>query len=221
MWLGDGMDLLTLRRKASTVALSAFRVTPGPIKRAVVRTVAPSYTVGAVCVIEHDGEFLVLWQPHRRGWSLPGGLLGKGEDPADAVRREVREEVGLDIDPGDPVTIRVDPVEQGVDVVFRVRLDRRPELALATEARKARWTSRKGLGKADRDTRGILDMLAGSGGPTREGRLVEDARTNHAADEAYATGTGDLDADVDADADADADGDGDRHRSSSQPDARS
>ncbi|WP_158288720.1 NUDIX hydrolase [Ornithinimicrobium flavum] len=196
------MDLLTLRRKVGTVALSAFRVTPGPLKRAVVRTVAPSYTVGAVCVIEHDGEFLVLWQPHRRGWSLPGGLLGRGEDPADAVRREVREEVGLDIDPGDPVTIRVDPVEQGVDVVFRVRLERRPELALATEARKARWTSRKGLGKADRDTRGILDLLAGSGRPAREGRLVQDARTNDAADEAYGTGTGDVDVNADAGAGA-------------------
>lgn len=190
------MDLLTLRRKASTAALSAFRVTPGPIKRAVVRTVAPSYTVGAVCVLEHDGEFLVLWQPHRRGWSLPGGLLGRGEAPGDAVRREVREEVGLDIDPGDPVTIRVDPLEQGVDVVFRVRLDRRPELALATEARKARWTHRKALGKADRDTRGILDMVAGADQPLREGRLVGDARANDAGEEGDATGTGNVDVDV-------------------------
>lgn len=186
------MDLLTLRRKAGTAALTVFRVTPGPVKRAVVRTIAPSYTVGAVCVLEHDGEFLVLWQPHRRGWSLPGGLLGRGEDPADAVRREVREEVGLDIEPGDPVTVRIDPLEQGVDVVFRVRLDHRPELALATEARKARWTSRKDLGKADRDTRGILDMVVDSQRPPREGRLVQDARANDAADDAYATGTEDV-----------------------------
>ncbi|WP_022925787.1 NUDIX hydrolase [Serinicoccus marinus] len=167
------MDLITLRRKASTAALLGFRVTPGPVKRAVVRTVAPSYTVGAVCVLEHDGEFLVLWQPHRRGWSLPGGLLGRAEDPADAVRREVAEEVGLDVDPGDPVTVRVDPVEQGVDVVFRVRLDQRPDLALATEARKARWTSRAELGPADRDTRGILDVLARAADAPRPGRLLD------------------------------------------------
>lgn len=186
------MELRTLRRKASTAALVAFRVTPGPVKRILVRTVAPSYTVGAVCVIEHDGEFLVLWQPHRRGWSLPGGLLGRGEQPAEAVRREVREEVGLDIDPGEPVTVRVDPAQQGVDVVFRVRLSDRPELALATEARKARWTTRKDLGKADRDTRGILDALSTSGAGRREGRLLEDARSNDAAAEAYAHGTGDV-----------------------------
>lgn len=166
------MDLTTLRRKVGTAALVAFRVTPGPLKRAAVRTVAPTYRVGAVCLLEHDGEFLVLWQPHRRGWTLPGGLLGRGETPEEAVRREVREEVGLDVDPGDPVTVRFDPLERGIDVVFRVRLDRRPELDLSTEARKARWTTRKELGKADRDTRGILDVLEEAGEESREGRLL-------------------------------------------------
>lgn len=166
------MDLTTLRRKVGTAALVAFRVTPGPLKRAAVRTVAPTYRVGAVCLLEHDGEFLVLWQPHRRGWTLPGGLLGRGETPEEAVRREVREEVGLDVDPGDPVTVRFDPLERGIDVVFRVRLHRRPELDLSTEARKARWTTRKELGKADRDTRGILDVLEEADEEPREGRLL-------------------------------------------------
>lgn len=166
------MDLSALRRKAGTAALVAFRLTPGPLKRAAVRTVAPTYRVGAVCLLEHEEEFLVLWQPHRRGWTLPGGLLGRGETPGDAVRREVREEVGLDIDPGEPVTVRFDPLERGIDVVFRVRLERRPGLSLSTEARKARWTTRSELGKADRDTRGILDVLEGAGGEPREGRLL-------------------------------------------------
>lgn len=169
------MDLSTLRRKLGTAALSAFRITPGPVKRAVVRTVAPSYTVGAVCLIEYEEEFLVLWQPHRRGWSLPGGLLSRGEEPEEAVRREVLEEVGIDIDPGDPVAVRVDGLQQGVDVIFRVRLTERPEIELSTEARKARWTSRKELGEADRDTRGILDVLAEAEQEPRIGHLRHDA----------------------------------------------
>lgn len=169
------MDVATLRRKAGTAALVTFRKLPGPVRRAAVRLGAPSYTVGAVCIIEHEGEVLFLWQPHRLGWSLPGGLLEHGEEPADGVRREVAEEVGIDIDPGDPITVRVDPHGQVVDVVFRVRLDHRPTLQLATEARKAKWMSPDALGEADGDTHGIVDLLAAENAPKRAGRLLGDA----------------------------------------------
>lgn len=165
----------TVRRKAGTAALVGFRLMPGPLRRAAVRVGAPTYTAGAVCVLEHEGEVLFLWQPHRRGWSLPGGLLGRGEAPADAVRREVAEEIGLDVDPGDPVVVRVDHVDQGIDVVFHVSLDHRPSLELATEARKARWVAPHELTEeeADRDTRGILETLRAADEPRRPGRLLE------------------------------------------------
>ena len=166
------MDWSTVRRKAGTAALLAFRLTPNPIKRHVVRLAAPSYVAGAVCVLEHEGEVLVLWQPHRKGWSLPGGFLDKGEDPADAVRREVAEEVGLDIEAGDPVAVRVDASGQGIDVIFRVRLDHRPDLHLATEARKAQWVDPDDLTEADRNTLGILATLRAADAPRRPGRLT-------------------------------------------------
>jgi ADP-ribose pyrophosphatase YjhB (NUDIX family) len=173
--LGEAVDMSTVRRKAGTAALVGFRLMPGPLRRAAVRVGAPTYTAGAVCVLEHEGEVLFLWQPHRRGWSLPGGLLGRGEAPADAVRREVAEEIGLDVDPGDPVVVRVDHVDQGIDVVFHVRLDHRPSLELATEARKARWVDPHELTEeeADRDTRGILETLRAADEPRRPGRLLE------------------------------------------------
>ena len=177
MWLGEVVDWGTIRRKAGTAALVGFRVMPGPLKRVAVRVGAPSYTAGAVCVLEHEGAVLFLWQPHREGWSLPGGLMEKGEEPADAVRREVAEEIGLDIDPGDPVTVRVDAQHQGIDVVFRVELDRRPELELATEARKARWFTPEELAEADRDTFGIMAAIAAAGEPPRPGRLLGTAGT--------------------------------------------
>jgi ADP-ribose pyrophosphatase YjhB (NUDIX family) len=151
--------------------LSAFRVLPGRLKRALVRTGTPNYTVGAVCVLEHEGRVLFLWQPHRRGWTLPGGLLQRGETPAEAVAREVREEVGLDIDPGDPLATGVHPVTQSVDVVYRVRLAHEPQVELDHEARKSRWWDLGELRDADRETRQILELLRGAEEPTREGRL--------------------------------------------------
>ena len=169
------MDTGTLRRKLGTAALLAFRGIPTPLKRHVVRLASPSYTAGAVCVLEHAGEILVLWQPHRAGWSLPGGFMGKGETPEDAVRREVAEEIGIEVDPGDVVAVQVDVERQGIDVIFRVPLEARPVLGLATEARKAMWVAPAELDEADRSTVGILAAIQAADQPRRPGRLLRDA----------------------------------------------
>ncbi len=164
-------DLRTLRRKAGTAALLAFRSLPGPLRRGAVRVGTPNYTVGAVVAIEHDGTVLLLGQPHRKGWSLPGGLIDHGETPAEAVTREVREEIGLDIDPGDHVAVGVHPHSQSIDVIFRVLVQERPDLHLASEARRSQWWRLEELGDVDRETRQILDLLRAVDASPRTGRL--------------------------------------------------
>lgn len=165
-------ELSVLRRKAATAALVAFRRLPGPLKRGLVRAGTPNYTVGAVCALEHEGRVLMLSQPHRGGWSLPGGLLDHGETPAEAVAREVLEETGLRIDPGDPVTYGVHPHSQSVDVVFRVVLQTRPELRLSAEARRSRWCDTEQIGDFDRETRQIVKMLTQTNAQPRVGTLL-------------------------------------------------
>ncbi len=60
----------------------------------------PLLGVGALII---DGDRIVLVErgkePLKGWWSLPGGLIELGERVADAVRREVREETGLEVEP--------------------------------------------------------------------------------------------------------------------------
>lgn len=61
----------------------------------------PAPTVGAVIVL--DGRALVTeraFEPFKGRFDVPGGFLRRGEDPLDGLRREVKEELGVDIDVG-------------------------------------------------------------------------------------------------------------------------
>lgn len=67
---------------------------------------APAITVVAA-VIERNGCFLVTERPagvHLEGlWEFPGGKVGPGESHADALRREIREELAAHVDVHEPV----------------------------------------------------------------------------------------------------------------------
>jgi mutator protein MutT len=57
--------------------------------------------VGCGAAILRDGKLLLVKRrraPEAGHWNLPGGKVDFGETVADAVKREIREEVGLDID---------------------------------------------------------------------------------------------------------------------------
>jgi ADP-ribose pyrophosphatase YjhB (NUDIX family) len=74
------------------------------------RVIAPKHRVGAVGVVfDAQGRVLLVEHAFRTDypWGLPGGWVEPGEEPAAAVKRELREELGLDIDVGELVECAV------------------------------------------------------------------------------------------------------------------
>ena len=61
----------------------------------------PMKRVAADCVLTDEaGRLLVLDPPYKATWDIPGGMVEIDESPWRAARREVHEEIGLDIEPG-------------------------------------------------------------------------------------------------------------------------
>jgi ADP-ribose pyrophosphatase YjhB (NUDIX family) len=95
--------------EALQVAL--YRLLPRALGQRAVRLATPNFTVGALGLITNDGTHLLMVRPtYRDGWMPPGGLLQRGETPAEAVVREVREELGVEVEfaPYHRVSIDVD-----------------------------------------------------------------------------------------------------------------
>lgn len=148
-------------------ALQVFRRLPRPVRRLLVRGVAPSFTVGAICLIERpDGAVLLVRQVYRNQWGVPGGLLKRGEDPADAARREVLEEVGLPVAlMGEPAVV-VDADPQRIDIVFRARpaagADHTEAAPTSPEIVEVGWFPADGLPQLQAEAAAALVALARS-----------------------------------------------------------
>jgi ADP-ribose pyrophosphatase YjhB (NUDIX family) len=79
-----------------------------------------SVSVGAA-VVRDDGRVLAIKRADNGAWVQPGGVVELDEDPRDAVRREVLEETGVHIEPGELTGVYKNMKRGIVSLVFRCR----------------------------------------------------------------------------------------------------
>jgi 8-oxo-dGTP diphosphatase len=130
------------------------------------KNLSPAVAVGAIVI--HDDSLLMVRrgrEPNKGLWSVPGGRVEAGEYLSDALRREVREETGIDIEVGDLLGILEwadDDHFVILDFLAQPLDDATP--SASDDAVEARWVPLRDVAKLDCTPR-FVETLRGWGIP--------------------------------------------------------
>src|SRR6266536_6037972 len=83
----------------------------------------PRHSVSVAAVITDDhGRALLIQRRDNHHWEAPGGVLELGETIEEGLRREVREETGLDIEPDQLTGLYKNMVRGVIALVFHCKI---------------------------------------------------------------------------------------------------
>lgn len=111
----------------------------------IVRTTQRKFTASAAAIVINDKDEVLLLDHVLRPfatWGLPGGFLARGEQPEAALKREICEEVGIEIT--DISLYNVRNHDRHVEILYTARSDQAPKIK-SREIINAGWFSAANL----------------------------------------------------------------------------
>ena len=144
---------------------------PARLRRWIVRATNTKFTVTAAGIILNtEGKILLLKHRFRAGsgWGIPGGFLEAGEEAADALHRELREEIDLELKDARLFAVRTFKRQNQIEVVFIAHAlgDSRPQ---SIEVERAVWFSSDALPDGlPSDQKKLIESVLSDGGKGRD-----------------------------------------------------
>ena len=106
----------------------------------IIRATQSKFTVSAAAIITNAHRQVLLLNHAFRpfsGWGLPGGFIAFREQPEEAIRREVREETGIELD--ELTMLRIRTIGRHVEILFTAKANGEPEVKSPREILELGW----------------------------------------------------------------------------------
>ncbi len=112
---------------------------PASLRLWITRLTQTKFTASVAAIITNEnGELLLLDHVIRpgSGWGLPGGFMEPGEQPEAAIKREIREETGLEL--SNVSFYRIRTLKRHIEVLFRAEATGKGEIK-SMEIKQVKW----------------------------------------------------------------------------------
>jgi len=116
-----------------------WRIMPQSLRVRLVRVSQKKFTASVAAIITNEKKEVLLLEHVLRpasGWGIPGGFMEYGEQPEDAVCRELREETGVELRNVRLYRTRV--FKSHIEFIFRAEATGKAQI-LSREILKAEW----------------------------------------------------------------------------------
>lgn len=93
---------------------------PSRFRLTIIRVTQKKFTASVAVIITNANEKVLLLEHILRpasGWGIPGGFIEHDEQPENAIRRELREETGIELE--NLKMIRVRTLNRHIEMLFR------------------------------------------------------------------------------------------------------
>jgi len=122
------------------------------------------FRIGVFAVIERDGQYLLARRADIGWWNLPGGGLEYDETPEEGLAREVREEIGAEIEVARLVGVYAKPQKREIVLCYLCHLSpTSPAPGTSEEVGEVAWFMPEHLpdGLLPKHRRRLLDAALG------------------------------------------------------------